>query len=55
VGTGQASGLNPCFSKKTAKFQASVDLEGLRKLQAMLEKYQGILEMMQPDAQDIFK
>jgi hypothetical protein len=29
--------------------QASVDLEGLKKLQAMLEKYQGILEMMQPD------
>lgn len=29
--------------------QASVDLEGLKKLQAMLEKYQGILEMMEPD------
>jgi hypothetical protein len=29
--------------------QASVDLEGLKKLQAMLEKYQGILEMMQPE------
>lgn len=29
--------------------QASVDLKGLRKLQAMLEKYQGILEMMEPD------
>jgi hypothetical protein len=32
--------------------QASVDLDGLKKLQAMLEKYQGILEMMQPDAKD---
>jgi hypothetical protein len=29
--------------------QASVDLDGLKKLQTMLEKYQGILEMMQPD------
>jgi hypothetical protein len=29
--------------------QASVDLEGLKKLRVMLEKYQGILEMMQPD------
>ncbi len=29
--------------------QASVDLEGLKKLQAMLQKYQSILEMMQPD------
>jgi hypothetical protein len=29
--------------------QASVDLEGLKKLQAMLGKYQGILEMMEPD------
>ena len=29
--------------------QASVDLEGLKKLRSMLEKYQGILEMMQPD------
>jgi hypothetical protein len=29
--------------------QASVDLEGLKKLQVMLQKYQGILEMMQPD------
>jgi hypothetical protein len=28
---------------------ASVDLEGLKKLQAMLEKYQGILEMMEPE------
>jgi len=30
-------------------FQASVDLEGLKKLQTMLQKYQGILEMMQPE------
>jgi hypothetical protein len=29
--------------------QASVDLEGLKKLQTMLQKYQGILEMMQPE------
>jgi hypothetical protein len=29
--------------------QASVDLEGLKKLRTMLEKYQGILEMMQTD------
>jgi hypothetical protein len=29
--------------------QASVDLEGLKKLQTMLQKYQSILEMMQPD------
>ena len=29
--------------------QASVDLDGLKKLRTMLEKYQGILEMMQPD------
>jgi len=29
--------------------QASVDLEGLKKLRTMLEKYQGILEIMQPD------
>lgn len=29
--------------------QASVDLEGLKKLQTMLEKYQGILEMMEPE------
>jgi hypothetical protein len=26
-----------------------VDLEGLKKLRTMLEKYQGILEMMEPD------
>jgi hypothetical protein len=31
--------------------QASVDLEGLKKLQTMLQKYQGILEMMEPDAE----
>ena len=29
--------------------QASVDLEGLKKLQEMLTKYQSILEMMRPD------
>jgi hypothetical protein len=29
--------------------QASVDLEGLKKLRTMLEKYEGILEMMEPD------
>jgi hypothetical protein len=29
--------------------QASVDLEGLKKLRTMLEKYQGILEMMTPE------
>jgi hypothetical protein len=29
--------------------QASVDLPGLKKLQEMLTKYQGILEMMEPD------
>lgn len=32
--------------------QASVDLDGLKKLQTMLEKYQGILEMMQPEGDD---
>jgi hypothetical protein len=32
------------------EIQASVDLEGLKKLQAMLEKYQSILEMMRPEA-----
>jgi hypothetical protein len=31
---------------------ASVDLEGLKKLQAMLSKYQGILEMMAPDEEE---
>jgi hypothetical protein len=31
------------------QYQASVDLDGLKKLQAMLEKYQGILEMVQPN------
>jgi hypothetical protein len=29
--------------------QASVDLEGIKKLQAMLAKYQGILEMLELD------
>jgi hypothetical protein len=29
--------------------QASVDFEGLKKLRTMLQKYQGIFEMMQPD------
>ncbi|HTS40949.1 MAG TPA: hypothetical protein VMH84_10475 [Xanthobacteraceae bacterium] len=29
--------------------QASVDLDGLKKLRTMLDKYQGILEMMQPE------
>jgi len=29
--------------------QASVNLEGLKKLRTMLEKYQSILEMMQPE------
>ena len=32
--------------------QASVDLEGLKKLRTMLEKYQGILEMMQPEEKE---
>ena len=32
------------------EIQASVDLEGLKKLQSMLEKYQGILEMMEPES-----
>jgi hypothetical protein len=31
--------------------QASVDLAGLKKLKEMLTKYEGILEMMQPDAE----
>lgn len=35
--------------------QASVDLDGLKKLRTMLEKYQGILEMMQPDDDDASK
>jgi hypothetical protein len=35
--------------------QASVDLEGLKKLQAMLEKYQGILEMMRPEKPDFLE
>jgi len=34
------------------EIQASVDLAGLKKLQAMLEKYQGILEMMQPEGKE---
>lgn len=29
--------------------QASVDLDGLKKLQLVLAKYQGILEMVQPE------
>ena len=29
--------------------QASVDLEGLKKLQAMLAKFEGILEMAEPE------
>jgi hypothetical protein len=32
--------------------QASVDLAGLKKLQEMLTKYQGILEMMQPGEEE---
>jgi len=32
--------------------QASVDLEGLKILQAMLKKYQGILEVMQPEKKE---
>ena len=32
--------------------QASVDLDGLKKLQAMLAKYQGILEMMEPEKKE---
>lgn len=32
--------------------QASVDLEGLKMLRTMLEKYQGILEMMEPEKKE---
>jgi hypothetical protein len=32
--------------------QASVDLAGLKKLQEMLTKYQGILETMQPGEEE---
>jgi hypothetical protein len=28
--------------------QASVNLEGIKKLRTMLEKYEGILQMMEP-------
>ena len=31
---------------------ASVDQDGLKKLRTMLEKYQGILEMMQPESNE---
>lgn len=37
------------MSGNRLEIQASVDLEGLKKLQTMLTKYQGILEMMEPD------
>jgi hypothetical protein len=39
---------NPATLEDRLDIQASVDLEGLKKLRTMLEKYQGILEMMQP-------
>jgi hypothetical protein len=31
--------------------QASVDLEGLKKFRTMLEKYEGILQMMEPNGE----
>jgi hypothetical protein len=45
----QASPLRVVMNGDRLEIQASVDLAGLKKLQAMLEKYQSILEMMQPE------
>ncbi|MGA8612222.1 MAG: hypothetical protein WB760_10980 [Xanthobacteraceae bacterium] len=44
-----ASPLRVVMNGDRLDIQASVDLEGLKKLRTMLEKYEGILEMMQPD------
>jgi len=45
-----ASPLRVTMNGDRLDIQASVDLEGLKKLRTMLEKYQGILEMMQPNS-----
>jgi hypothetical protein len=46
---GPASPLRVVMNGDHLDIQASVDLDGLKKLRTMLEKYQGILEMMQPE------
>jgi hypothetical protein len=45
-----ASPLRVVMNGNRLDIQATVDLDGLKKLQAMLEKYQGILEMMEPES-----
>ncbi len=52
-----ASPLRVVMNGNRLDIQASVDLGGLKNLQAMLQKYQGILEMMQPydDDDDVMK
>ncbi len=47
--TGGNVPLRVVMNGNRLEIQASVDLEGLKKLQTMLSKYQGILEMMEPD------
>ena len=49
----QAAPLRVVMNGNRLDIQASVDLEGLKKLQAMLDKYQGIFEMMTPEKKDI--
>ncbi len=44
-----AAPLRVVLNGDRLEIQASVDLAGLKKLQVMLEKYQSILEMMQPE------
>ena len=40
------------MNRNRLDIQASIDLEGLKTLQEMLIKYQGILEMMTPPMSD---
>ena len=44
-----ASPVRVVMNGDQLEIQASVDIDGLKKLRTMLEKYQGILEMMQPE------
>jgi hypothetical protein len=48
----QTAPVRVMMSGNRLDIQASVDLEGLKKLQAMLQKYQGILEMMEPEKKE---
>jgi hypothetical protein len=50
--SGLSAPLHVVMNGDRLDIQASVDLAGLKKLKEMLTKFEGILEMMEPDKKE---